>query len=92
LVAAAPISILYRYRLITPVLKYLNINQWRLIAVVVAAASGWVFFRLKLPVLVLACGSMAGLLVGGTWAAWLSNPPEDLGYGLPSLFANVVDS
>jgi len=48
--------------LITPVLKYLSINQWRLIAFVVAAASGWVFFRLKLPVLALACGSMAGLL------------------------------
>ena len=33
LVAAAPISILYRYWLITPVLKYLSINQWCSISV-----------------------------------------------------------
>ncbi len=78
--AAALISILYRYWLVTPVLKSLSIGQWRLVAVVVAAASGCLLFRLKLPMLALACASMAGLLIGGTWAAWQA--PSDVTIGV----------
>jgi hypothetical protein len=69
-VAAAVIAILYRYWLIAPVLHYLNVNQWRLIAIVVAAASGCVLSLFRLPMLPLASASLAGLLVGGTYAAW----------------------
>ncbi len=90
LITAALISILYRYWLVTPVLKYLSINRWRLIAIVVAAASGCVLFRLRFSVPALACGSMAGLLIGGTWAAWQA--PNYVTISVSAAFASHLES
>ena len=70
LIIAALISVLYRYWLVTPVLKYLSIDEWRLIAVVVAAASGCVLFRLRFSVPALACGSkiqVVALVISSRW-------------------------
>ena len=70
LIIAALISVLYRYWLATPVLKYLSIDEWRLIAVVVAAASGCVLFRLRFSVPALACGSkiqVVALVISSRW-------------------------
>jgi hypothetical protein len=90
LITAALISILYRYWLVTPVLKYLSIGQWRLIAVVVAAVSGCVLFQFRFSVLALACGSMAGLLIGGTWAEWRA--PNDVTITVSAAFASHLES
>jgi hypothetical protein len=64
------IAALYRYWLVTPVLQYLSIGKWHVVAIVVAAAIGCVTSLLRLPTLALVCASVAGLLAGGTWAAW----------------------
>jgi hypothetical protein len=68
----------------------LSIGQWRLIAVVVAAANGCVLFRFRFSVLALACGSMAGLLIGGTWAAWQA--PNDVTISVSAAFALHLES
>jgi hypothetical protein len=70
------IAVLYRYWLVTPVLKYLSIGKWYLVAIVVATATGCVMSLLRLPTVVLACASVAGLLLGGTWTAWQA--PNDV--------------
>jgi hypothetical protein len=90
LITAALISILYRCWLVTPVLKYFSIGQWRLIAVVVAAASGGALSRLRFSVPALACGSMAGLLIGGTWAAWQA--PNDVTIFVSAALASHLES
>jgi hypothetical protein len=54
------IAVLYRYWLVTPVLKYLSIGKWYLLAIVVAAITGFVISLLRLPTVVLVCASVAG--------------------------------
>jgi hypothetical protein len=75
-VAAAVIAILYRYWLIAPVLHYLTINQWRLAAIGVAVTCGFTFSLFKIPMPALPAASLAGLLIGGTFAAWRA--PHDI--------------
>ena len=69
LATTALAAILYRYWLVTPVLQYVSIGRWRLIAIVVATACGGVLSLFRLSVSSVACGSIAGLLLGGTCAA-----------------------
>jgi hypothetical protein len=76
LVAAVPIAILYRYWLIAPVLQHVSIGQWRFLAVVVAAVCGVLLALLRVPMIALACGALAGLFLGGTWAAFQA--PHDV--------------
>jgi hypothetical protein len=85
LIATGFIAILYRYWLITPVLQYLSFGQWLLVAIVIAAASGVALALLRLPILALACGSVAGLVLGGTWAAWQA--PSDASISVSAAFA-----
>ena len=87
--AAAPIAILYQYWLVAPVLQYVSIGRWRFLAIVVAAACGAVL-SLRLPILALACGSMAGLLLGGTWAGWQA--PNDVPIAVGAAFASHLES
>ena len=69
-VVALLIAVLYRYWLVTPVLQYLSIAKWYLVAIAVAAGTGCLVSLLRLPTPALVCASMAGLLLGGTWVAW----------------------
>ena len=88
--AAGLIAILYRYWLVTPVLQYLNINQWRVFAIGAAALCGAVLALLRFPTLALTCGPMAGLLIGGTWAAWQA--PHDVPLSVTAAFASHLES
>src|SRR5260221_11127787 len=63
-------AVLYRYWLVTPVLQYLSFRKWYLVAIVVAAATRCGMSLWRLPTLALVCASGAGLLSGGTLAAW----------------------
>lgn len=67
---AAAIAILYRYWLVAPVLQYVGIGRWRFLAIVVVAGCGGVSALLRVPIVAVACETMAGLLIGGTWAAF----------------------
>src|SRR4030081_798859 len=95
-VVALLIAVLYRYWLVTPVLQYLSIGKWYVVAILVAAATGCVMSLLRLPTLALVCASVAGLLLGGTWAAW--HFPSDvpisgsggLGSHLESFWRSVI--
>jgi len=87
--AAAPIAILYRYWLVAPVLQYVSIGRWRFFAIVVAAACGGVWALVRLPVVALACGSLLGLLSGGTWAAWQA--PHDVPMSVSTAFASHLE-
>src|SRR5258707_12743624 len=64
------IALLYRHWLVTPVLQYVSIGKWYLVAIVVASASGCAMSLLRLPALTWVCASMAGLLLGGNLACW----------------------
>jgi hypothetical protein len=89
-VVALPIAVLYRYWLITPVLQYLSIGKWYLVAIVVAAATGCVMSLLRLPTPALVCASVAGLLFGGTWAAWQA--PTDVPISVSGAFESHLAS
>jgi hypothetical protein len=84
------IAVLYRYWLVTPVLQYLSLRNWYLVAVVVAGATGCLMSLLKLPTLALVCASMAGLLLGGTWAAW--HFPNDVPISVGGAFQSHLES
>jgi hypothetical protein len=84
------IAILYRAWLVTPVLKYLSIGKWFLVAIVVAAAMGCVMSLLRLPTLALMCASVTGLLLGGTWAA--RRFPNDVPISLSGAFQSHLES
>jgi hypothetical protein len=84
------IAVLYRYWLVTPVLQYLSIRKWCLVAIVVAAATGCVMSLLRLPTLALVCASVAGLLLGGTWAAWQA--PNDVPVSVSGAFESHLES
>ena len=70
LIAAAIFAVLYKYWLTTPVLQYVSIGRWRLLAVVIAAAVGGALSLLRFSPLALSCGAIVGLVLGGTWAAY----------------------
>jgi hypothetical protein len=89
-VIALLIAVLYRYWLVTPVLQYLSIGKWRLVAIVVAAGIGCVMSLLRLPTLTLVYASVAGLLLGGTWAAW--QVPKDVPISVSGAFASHLES
>ena len=84
------IALLYRYWLVTPVLQYVSIGKWYLVAIVVAAASGCAMSLLRLPALAWVCASMAGLLLGGTWAAWQA--PNDVPILVSGAFGSHLES
>jgi len=84
------IALLYRYWLVTPVLQYVSIGKWYLVAIVVAAASGCAMSLLRLPALTWVCASMAGLLLGGTWAAWQA--PNDVPISVSGAFGSHLES
>jgi hypothetical protein len=88
-VAALLIAVLYRYWLVTPVLQYLNISKWYLVAIIVAAATGCVMSLLRLPTLALVCASLAGLLLGGTWVAWQA--PNDVPISVSGAFESHLE-
>jgi hypothetical protein len=89
-VIALLIAVLYRYWLVTPVLQYLSIGKWRLVAIVVAAGIGCVMSLLRLPTLTLVYASVAGLLLGGTWSAWQA--PNDVPISVSGAFASHLES
>jgi hypothetical protein len=62
-------AVLYRYWLVTPVLNYLSLDQWRLVAVGVAVLFGILSALGKWNLSTFVSGLMMGLMVGGTWAA-----------------------
>ena len=84
------IGILYRYWLVTPALRYLSMGQWRLLAIVVAAACGGVSAMFGLRVIALACAATAGLLLGGAWAAWRF--PSDVQISVGAAFVSHLES
>ena len=84
------IALLYRYWLVTPVLQYVSIGKWYLVAIVVAAASGCAMSLLRLPALAWVCASTAGLLLGGTWAAWQA--PNDVPISVSGAFGSHLES
>ena len=84
------IALLYRHWLVTPVLQYVSIGKWYLVAIVVAAASGCAMSLLRLPALAWVCASMAGLLLGGTWAAWQA--PNDVPISVSGAFGSHLES
>ncbi len=83
-------AVLYRYWLVTPVLQYLSFRKWYLVAIVVAAATGCVMSLWRLPTLALVCASVAGLLSGGTWAAWQA--PNDVPISVSGAFESHLES
>jgi hypothetical protein len=90
IVTAALVAILYRYWFVTPVLQFITIGQWRIAAIVVAIAFGGVLSLLRLSRITLVCVSLAGLLLGGTWAAWQAH--NDLRVSIGGAFASHVES
>jgi len=88
--AAAIFAVLYRYWLVTPVLQYMSVGRWRLLAVVVAAACGGVLSLLRVSTSALSVGAMFGLLLSGTWAAWKF--PSDLAISVYGAFASHLES
>jgi hypothetical protein len=89
-VIALLIAVLYRYWLVTPVLQYLSIGKWRLVAIVGAAGIGCVMSLLRLPILTVVFASVAGLLLGGTWAAWQA--PNDVPISVSGALASHLES
>jgi hypothetical protein len=84
------IGVVYRYWLVTPVLQYLSLRNWYLVAIVVAAATGCIMSLLKLPTLALVSASVAGLLLGGTWAAW--HFPNDVPISVSGAFQSHLET
>src|SRR5260370_9514553 len=83
-VVALLIAVLYRYWLVTPVLQYLSIGKWHLVAMVVAAPTGCIMSLLRLTTPAMGCASLAGLLLGGTWAGWQA--PNDVPISVSGAF------
>lgn len=89
-VAAAIFAVLYRYWLTAPVLQYVTIGRWRSFAIVVAAACGSALSLLRVSTPALSCGAMAGLLLGGAWAAWKA--PTDVPISAYAAFVSHLES
>jgi predicted ribosomally synthesized peptide with SipW-like signal peptide len=90
LVTGAAFAVLYKSWLTTPVLQYVSIGQWRLLAIVIAAACGGALTLLRFSTSALASGALAGLLFGGTWAAWTA--PNDVAISATQAFASHLES
>jgi hypothetical protein len=90
LVTTALAAILYRYWLVTPVLQSVSIGRWRILAIVVATVCGGALSLLRIPLIALGCGTMAGLLLGGTYAAWQA--PHDVPFSVGAAFASHLAS
>jgi len=71
------------------VLGRLSIAQWRYIAFGVAVLIGVVLVRLGLNIAVLACTSVVGLVLGGTWAALVA--PKDVTTPLSTELSNAFN-
>jgi len=89
-IAAALFVFPYKYWLTSPVLQYVSIGRWRLLAIVSAAACGVALSLLRLSTSALSCGALAGLLLGGTWAAWTA--PNDVPVSVDHAFASHLVS
>jgi hypothetical protein len=89
-VSTAVIAILYRYWLIAPILHYLTINQWRLVAIGMGVACGFSIALFKVPMPALLGASLAGLLIGGTFAAWRA--PHDVPVSLVTAINSHLQS
>jgi hypothetical protein len=83
-------AVLYHYWLVAPVLAYISANQWRVVAFAVAALIGCVAALLMLDALALACTSLVGLLLGGTWAGWHTR--SDVHISLSTALKSHVES
>jgi hypothetical protein len=90
LIVTAIFAVLYKYWLTTPVLQYVSIGHWRLVAVVIAAACGGAMSLLRFSTPVLSCGAIVGLLLGGTWAEWTA--PNDVTVSVSHAFASHLES
>jgi len=90
LITAAIFAVLYKHWLTTPVLQYVSVAQWRWLARVVAAACAGVLSLLRFFAIALSCGAVAGLLLGGTWAAWTA--PHDVTISVYHAFASHLES
>ena len=89
-ITAATFAISYRYWLTTPVLSYVSIGRWRLIGIVAAAVCGGVLSLLRVSTPALSFGAVAGLLLGGTWAAWTS--PNDVAISVEYAFTSHLQT
>jgi hypothetical protein len=89
-VVALLIAVLYRYWLVTPVLQYLSIGKRYLVGIAVAVATGSVMSLLRLPTPAFVYASVAGLLLGGTWAAWQA--PNDVPISVSGAFESHLES
>ena len=89
LIAAAIFAVLYKYWLTTPVLQYFSIPRWRLLAVVIAAVCGSTLSLLRFSTTAVSVGAMAGLLLGGTWAAWTA--PHDVTISVSYAFTSHLE-
>ena len=89
-VAAIIVAILYRYWLITPVLEYLSLNDWRAVASAVSLALGigWGLCRWNIPTLLI--GFVLGTLIGGTWAH--AEVPNDVEVSVARAVASHLES
>jgi len=65
-------------------------GQWRFLAIVVAAACGGVSAMFGVRVIAVACGTTAGLLLGGAWAAWWF--PSDVQISVGAAFVSNLES
>lgn len=88
-VSATIFAVLYRYWLTAPVLQYVSIGRWRLIAIVVAAVCGVALSLMRVSTLALSCGAMVGLLLSGTLVAWRST---DISISVYDAFASHLKS
>jgi hypothetical protein len=89
-ICALLVAVLHRYWLVTPVLHYVSIGRWRLVAMLVAFAIGCVMSMLRLPIVALVGACIAGLFLGGTWAEWQA--PSDVPIAITDAFASYLES
>jgi len=89
-VVAAIFAVVYRYWLLAPVLQRVSVSHWRLIAIVVAAMCGGGLSLLRVSMSALSCGTIAGLLFGGTWAELKA--PNDIRVSVYDAFATHLES
>jgi len=89
-IAAALFVVPYEYWLTTPVLQFVSIGRWRLLAILVAAACGAALSLLRVSTPALSCGAMAGFMIGGTLATLKA--PNDVAISLYGAFASHLES
>jgi hypothetical protein len=89
-IAAVIFAVPYKFWLVAPVLQHMTIGGWRLFAVVVAASCGGALSLFRVPMPAITGGAVAGLLLGGTWAAW--RIPNDVPVSVGGAFATHLKS